>query len=82
MGCSNGHGPTRKPGGGHGDFRHRNRNGGRPSAGLGGNGGYRHQTPSLGSIHHATTHAGGVVIDIKTRKLRRAADAVESGSST
>ena len=68
MGCSNGHGPTPKPGGDMAIFDIAAGKVESISAGLGGNGGST-INPKLGLYYHAATNAAVVVIDIKTRKL-------------
>ena len=68
MGCSNGHGPTPKPGGDMAIFDIASGKVESASTDLGGNGGST-INPNLGLYYHATTNAAVVVIDIKTKKL-------------
>ena len=68
MGCSNGHGPTPKPGGDMAIFDIATGKVEALSTGLGGNGGST-INPKLGLYYHATTTAAVVVVDIKSRKL-------------
>ncbi len=68
LGCSNGHGPTPKPGG---DLAVFDMGAGRIIArrdGLGGNGG-SDINPKLARYYHATTNATMVVIDTRTGQL-------------
>jgi DNA-binding beta-propeller fold protein YncE len=68
MGCSNGHGPTPKPGGNMAIFDIATGKVEALSTGLGGNGGST-INPKLGLYYHATTTAAVVVVDIKAKKL-------------
>ena len=67
MGCSNGHGPSPKPGGDMAIFDIATGKIEAHGAGLGGNGGST-ANPKLGQYYHATTSATIVVVDIKSRK--------------
>jgi DNA-binding beta-propeller fold protein YncE len=68
MGCSNGHGPTPKPGGDMAIFDIPSGKVENISTDFGGNGGSA-INPKLGLYYHATTGSAVVVVDIKTRKL-------------
>ena len=68
MGCSNGHGPTPKPGGDMAIFDIASGKVELISTDFGGNGGST-ISPKLGLYYHAATNAAIVVVDIKTRKL-------------
>jgi DNA-binding beta-propeller fold protein YncE len=68
MGCSNGHGPTPKPGGDMAIFDMATGKVESISTGLGGNGGSTINS-KLGLYYHAATNAAVNVVDIKTQKL-------------
>ena len=68
MGCSNGHGPSPKPGGDMAIFDIATGKVEAHAPGLGGNGGSTSNL-KLGQYYHATTSATIVVVDIKSRKL-------------
>jgi DNA-binding beta-propeller fold protein YncE len=68
MGCSNGHGPTPKPGGDMAIFDIASGKVESISADFGGNGGST-INPMLGLYYHAATNAAIVIVDINTRKL-------------
>jgi len=68
MGCSNGHGPSPKPGGDMAIFDIATGKVEAHGPGLGGNGGSTANL-TLGQYYHATTGATIVVVDIKSRKL-------------